>query len=126
MTELPPDVNVPGTDLGDDGPDGPDIGDPGSAPGPHDGAALLFGDPAPEVSRSGAEGVAALWSEGPRRPGTAVIECSHCDVRTRVDLVDAGVRLASLSVLNPFRRHPHRLVCPACAERTWCRIDWTA
>jgi hypothetical protein len=97
-----------------------------------EGRSALFGPPPPSsdgldslLAPPPAEGREALWSEGPRRSGTVVIECSSCGIRTRVALIDAGTRLAALSVLNPFRRHPHRLVCPACHEHTWCRIEWT-
>ena len=71
------------------------------------------------------EGRVALFSSPPRRPGTVVVECSACRVRTRVSLVDLGVRLASVSAFLPVRRHPHWLLCPNCGRRQWCRIGWT-
>lgn len=71
------------------------------------------------------EGRAALFSSGPRRPGTVLVDCGSCRTRSRVSLLDVGVRLASLSVWNPLSRRPHWLQCPACGERAWCRIGWT-
>jgi hypothetical protein len=71
------------------------------------------------------EGRAALFSGSRRRPGTVVIECSDCRVRSRTSLVDVGFRLASISAFVPFRRHPHWLRCPACGAWRWCRIGWT-
>lgn len=70
------------------------------------------------------DGKAALFSSGPPRPGTVLVTCSGCAARTRVSLVDVGVRLASLSVWLPARRHAHWMRCPACDRRTWCRIGW--
>jgi hypothetical protein len=71
------------------------------------------------------EGRTALFSTGPARPGTALVECEGCGARSRVSLVDLGVRLASLSVWWPVRRHGHWMRCPACGQRTWCRVGWT-
>lgn len=71
------------------------------------------------------EGKEALFSSGPPRPGTALVECRDCHARTRVSLVDLGVRLASLSVWLPARRHAHWMTCPACGRRTWCRVGWS-
>ena len=70
------------------------------------------------------QGRAALYSIGPRRPGTVVVDCSGCHARTRTSLVDLGVRLASLSAFVPFRRHPHWLRCPQCGRWRWCRVGW--
>jgi len=71
------------------------------------------------------EGRAALFSTGPRQTGTVIIECSRCHVRTRSTLVDLGVRLVSISVWVPGRKHSHWMRCAACHEHTWCRIGWT-
>lgn len=70
------------------------------------------------------EGRAALFSTGPHRPGTVVIECSGCRTRTRASMVDLGVRLVALSAFVPFRRHPHWLRCPNCESWQWCRVGW--
>lgn len=75
---------------------------------------------------SGSDGREALYSTGPRQPGTVVVSCRECRSRSRVSLVDLGVRFLSVSVWLPLRRHPHWLRCPACGDHTWCRIDWTA
>ena len=94
------------------------------------GKAALFGSgvaAAPDQISSGRpnEGKAALFSMSPRRPGTVVIECSGCKARTRVTLVDLGLRLASGSAWLPIQRHQHWLRCPMCARRRWCRVGWT-
>jgi hypothetical protein len=94
------------------------------------GKQALFGAPVqapPEALATGRapEGKAALFSQGARRPGTVVVECSGCGGRGRITLVDAGLRLARFSVFLPLRTHPHRIECPACGRQTWCRIDWT-
>lgn len=75
---------------------------------------------------SGSAGRDALFSTGPARAGTVVVECSACLARTRVSLLDLGVRMLSISAWLPVRRHPHWLRCPACAQHTWCRIAWNA
>ncbi len=90
------------------------------------GKAALFGDlaaqpaPGPET-----DGKTALFSSSRRRAGTVVVECSGCDARTRVSLVDVALRLGLGSVWFPFRRHQHWMQCPSCGRRRWCRIGWT-
>jgi len=84
--------------------------------------------PAPPAGRQrsdGVDGKAALFSTPPRRPGTVVIECEHCRVRSRESLARLGARLASGSAWVPFRSWPHWLQCPSCGRRGWCRIGWT-
>jgi hypothetical protein len=95
-----------------------------------EGRSALFGTPvdaAGDLLGPGnqREGRAALYSTGPHQTGTVVVECSACDARVRSTLVDLGVRLLSLSVWLPGRRHAHWMRCPACHEHTWCRIGWT-
>jgi hypothetical protein len=66
-----------------------------------------------------------LFSAPPRRAGTVVVVCSRCDARTPVRTRDVALPV-SLSLLSPwwmFAEHPHLLRCPACAQRTWCRLD---
>lgn len=67
----------------------------------------------------------ALFSTGPRRVGTVLVDCSSCRERSRVSLVDVGVRLLTVSAWLPARPYAHWLRCPACGRRTWCRIGWT-
>lgn len=71
------------------------------------------------------EGRAAFFSTGPRQAGTVVVECASCESRSRVSLIDLGVRLVSISAWLPARRHSHWMRCPACHTHTWCRIGWT-
>ena len=94
------------------------------------GKRALFETPvsAPRDSiRSGKprDGKEALYSTGPAERGTVVVQCSSCQARTRINLTDLAMRMATLSAWLPARRHPHWLRCPACERRTWCRIDWT-
>lgn len=70
------------------------------------------------------EGRQAFFSTGPRQPGTVVVECGACGTRSRVTLVDLGVRLISISAWIPGRRHSHWMRCPGCHAHQWCRIGW--
>lgn len=70
------------------------------------------------------DGKEALYSTGPRQTGTVVVRCSSCKARVRTSLVDLGVRLLSISVWLPGRRHSHWMRCPACGEHAWCAIGW--
>ncbi len=94
------------------------------------GKAALFSSgvhAAPDTIGTGnaKEGKDALYSTGPRQAGTVVVHCSACEARVRTTLVDLGVRLLSISVWLPGRRHSHWMRCPACREHTWCSISWT-
>jgi len=71
------------------------------------------------------EGKHALYSTGPRQTGTVIVDCRACGVRTRSTLLDLGVRMASISLWIPGRKHSHWMRCPACHNHTWCRIGWT-
>ena len=71
------------------------------------------------------EGRTALFSTASRRPGTVLVECSACRVRSRVSLLDLGLRLATGSAWFPLRSHQHWMRCPSCGQRRWCRIGWT-
>lgn len=91
------------------------------------GKRLLFG-PQPiedEAHLPGSHdaGRQAYFSSGPHETGTVLIECSSCDAKTRVSLLDAGIRLASFSLWIPGKRHSRRLRCPACGQRAWCRVS---
>jgi hypothetical protein len=71
------------------------------------------------------EGREAFYSTGPRQVGTVVITCSACRSRSRISLADLGVRLLSISVWVPRRRHGNWMRCPGCHAHRWCHIDWT-
>ncbi len=95
------------------------------------GKRALFETPvaaAPDTLRAGhnKRGRDALFSTGPPTPGTVLVECSSCRVRTRVGIGNMAVRLASFSVYLPLLRptHPHRIKCPSCHATTWCRVGW--
>jgi hypothetical protein len=95
------------------------------------GKRALFETPvsaAPDQLAPGAtaDGRGALFSAGPARTGTVVIDCSSCRSRARITLAELGVRALSLSAFVPTRRsHPYWLRCPTCGHRTWCRIGWS-
>jgi hypothetical protein len=82
-------------------------------------------DDDPMVGGGPPEGVGALYSAGPRRPGTVVLECSRCLNHTRMSVVEAGVRVAFVSVWVPGKHFSRWVQCPECERRTWCRIHWT-
>ena len=95
------------------------------------GKRALFEAPvgaARDTIRSGhpREGKAALYSTGPRQPGTVVIGCSTCHARSRINLTDLGMRMLTVSAWIPGRRHSHWLRCPACEHRTWCHVGWNS
>ena len=73
------------------------------------------------------EGKSALFSARPRTPGTVVVECSRCQLRSRASLTELAVLLLGGSVWLPVLggRHPHWMRCPGCNHRTWCRIGWS-
>jgi hypothetical protein len=83
-------------------------------------------DEDPMVGGAAADGVQALYSAGPRRRGTVVLECSQCLNHTRMSLVEAGVRIAFISAWIPGKRYSRWMQCPECERRTWCRIHWGA
>jgi hypothetical protein len=69
-------------------------------------------------------GKEALFSAGPRRRGTVVVECSRCLNHTRMTTIELGIRIAFLSLWIPGKRYSRWLQCPECERRTWCRIHW--
>ena len=71
-----------------------------------------------------ATGKRALYSAGPRRRGTVVVECSRCLNHSRMTTVELGVRIAFLSLWIPGKRFSRWLQCPECERRTWCRVHW--
>jgi hypothetical protein len=94
------------------------------------GKHALFSTPpaaAPDQLRAGSRetGRSAFYSTGSRQVGTVVVECATCTTRTRVTLVDLGIRFLSVSAWIPGRSHSHWMRCPACETHTWCRVAWT-
>ncbi len=78
----------------------------------------------PLVGGDAPQGTAALYSAGPHRPGTVVLDCSNCGVHSRMSLVEAGVRIAFISLWIPGKRYSRWIQCPECERRTWSRIHW--
>lgn len=78
----------------------------------------------PLVGGDQPEGKHALYSAGPRRPGTVVMECSNCLNHTRMTAVEAWVRILYISLWIPGKRFSRWVQCPECERRTWCRIHW--
>ncbi len=78
----------------------------------------------PEQTTRSAEGKHALFSAGPRRKGTVVVECSRCLNHSRMTTVEAGVRIAFVSLWIPGKRFSRWMQCPECERRTWCRVHW--
>ncbi len=91
------------------------------------GKSALFSPPpmAPPDDRKQAEGRKALYSAGPRRPGTVVVECSRCMNHSRMTTVEAMVRIAFISAWIPGKKVSRGMQCPECEKRTWCRVHWT-
>ena len=78
----------------------------------------------PLVGGAATGGQEALYSAGPHRTGTVTIDCANCGVRTRVSVVDAMVRIVSLSAWIPTKRYSRWLQCPNCQRRSWVRVHW--
>ena len=70
------------------------------------------------------EGKHALYSAGPPRRGTVVVECSRCLNHSRMTTVELGVRIAFISLWLPGKRFSRWMQCPECERRTWCRVHW--
>ena len=77
-----------------------------------------------EDRRQRNSGKHALYSAGPRRRGTVVVECSRCLNHSRMTTVELGVRIAFISFWVPGRRYSRWMQCPECEQRTWCRVHW--
>lgn len=78
----------------------------------------------PIIGGEHAKGKDALYSAGPHRPGSVVLECSRCGVHTRMSLIEAGVRIAMISVWIPGKNYSRWMLCPECERRTWCKVHW--
>jgi hypothetical protein len=62
----------------------------------------------------------------PRRAGTLVLECSSCEVQTRVNYLDFVLLNLPISVWLPLPGlgYNRRMTCPACGQWTWLRAHW--
>jgi hypothetical protein len=90
------------------------------------GRGALFGPPAiPAQAANGRQGRQALFSAAPRRKWSVIIECSRCQARTPVPLVELGPRLVP-SLWFPGRSFSRLLRCPTGGHLAWCRIHWGA
>lgn len=78
----------------------------------------------PLVERHDVDGHDVLYSAGHRERGTAVITCSECGVRSRISLVETVVRIFAISLWIPTRTYSRWMPCPACQQRTWCKVEW--
>lgn len=78
----------------------------------------------PTINSRKVDGKHALYSAGPRRRGTVVVECSTCLNHSRMSTVEAGVRIAFISLWIPGKHFSRWMQCPECERRTWCRINW--
>jgi hypothetical protein len=89
------------------------------------GREALFGPVAPPLEGipTAAEGRRALFSAKPRQKGTVVIECSRCEARSPVPVLELGPRLVP-SVWIPGRSFSRLLRCPACGRFAWCKVHW--
>jgi len=84
----------------------------------------LFGPPRPRAGPAvPGDGRQALFSAPPRRKGTVLIECSRCQGRRPVPVIDLGRHLVP-SIWVPGRPFPRLMRCPTCGERSWCRVHW--
>ena len=81
-------------------------------------------DEDPLVGGEPAEGKMAMYSAGPHRPGTVVLECSTCLNRTRMSTIEAGVRILFISLWVPGKHYSRWMLCPECEKRRWCRVHW--
>ena len=78
----------------------------------------------PLVERHDVQGHEALYSAGHHEPGTAVVTCSGCDVRTRLTHVELAVRILALTLWIPGRSFSRHMQCPSCQTRNWCKVEW--
>jgi hypothetical protein len=78
----------------------------------------------PLVGGQKPDGRHALYSAGPRRRGTVVLECSRCLNHSRMSVVEVAVRIAFISAWIPGKHFSRWVQCPECERRTWCRVHW--
>ena len=65
-------------------------------------------------------------SEGARRFGTVVVDCSACRARTRLGWSEFAWRHLPLWLWVPWLRYSQYMSCPACERRTWLGVAWFA
>jgi hypothetical protein len=65
-------------------------------------------------------------SEGERRLGTVVVECSTCGARTRLGWGEFAWRHLPLWLWVPWMKYSRFIACPACDRRTWLAVNWFA
>ena len=70
------------------------------------------------------EGRDALFSVGPHEAGTGVVECTHCDAKTRISYLEIAVRIVMVSLWIPGKEHSRWMQCPNCQRRSWVSVDW--
>ena len=99
------------------------------------GKRALFSSSATGVNGAGAPGAAAgtltkeslfSASEGARRFGTVVVECSVCGARTRLGWGEFAWRHLPMWLWFPWLRYSQFMSCPACEQRTWLGVSWFA
>jgi hypothetical protein len=87
-----------------------------------DGKRALFSGGRSGSKKPPGEGKDALYSHDSESHGPIKIDCARCGVTTNVSILDALGRLVRFSLWIPRREYSHRLVCPACDQRSWTRI----
>lgn len=78
----------------------------------------------PLIDAPAPQGKDALYSAGPHRKGTVVLECSRCGVHSRMPAIEAGVRIVMVSFWVPGKRYSRWMLCPECERRTWSKVHW--
>lgn len=71
------------------------------------------------------QGKRALFSDDIQAPsvGSVALQCSRCDSRTVVSMVQAArLALPMLYVPTPGRTDRVWMKCPACSSRSWVRV----
>jgi len=91
---------------------------------PHTPAATAVDEDPILGDESQVEGRAALFSVGEHRPGTVVLACSECEVRTRMSMLEVGLRIMLISMWIPGKEYSRWMHCPECQRRTWCKVHW--
>ena len=76
------------------------------------------------TQRLGESGKASLFTAAERRAGTVVVICSSCEAKSRVSLVELGLRHLPFGMWLPGRRYSRLMRCPACERRTWVAVNW--